>query len=120
MDELRNASGTVLTFKINNFSSSLKGNRIERRLLDGTYHIQTIGEPTREISFTAFSHVAEVAILNLSVFQGEELKLQYEDTIYTGSIRGALSWGLDVRGDKNGRLYKTKVVFVVSSSELVI
>lgn len=65
---------------------------IKNRLLDGSYHIQTIGNPSKYVTFDILANHNQVDLINISESRGEELKLLVNLKAYIGILDEALIW----------------------------
>lgn len=86
---------------------------IERQLLDGSFAVQTVGDPATEVEVEFFCELAARRELQGYANTAALIKVCWEDKIYTGHIRGGrIEWepfGVDE--------YKTNFVLLVYEEE---
>lgn len=93
MIELRATNGQVLSLAIRNLSpEKLEGQVVKNRLIDGSYHIQTIGEPSKTREFEILANETQVEKINRAEATGEEIVLQIDETIHRGLIGELPVW----------------------------
>lgn len=94
--------------------------QIKNKLLDGSYHIQTIGEPMKYITFEILSNHNQVDLLNIAEYKGEELKLIIDNRYYIGILDNRLEWSrISVRYKNSTNVYYTSnIKFNVSKEGL--
>lgn len=66
--------------------------QVKNRLLDGSYHIQTIGDPLKYYTFEILSDENQVGKINQEEYRGGKLKLIIDDKYYIGMLEEKLSW----------------------------
>ena len=96
----------------------LDGIEIPNVLLDGTYHIQTIGTPRVEVDFICYSPYSEMLAINNKKFNGEPFRIEYEGEYYIGKIKDLKGWNIKIDSEIN-RIYQTTIILVVSDSGVV-
>lgn len=90
---LTNLEGEKLSRGIRNLSPiRYESIQIKNKLLDGSYHIQTIGDPLKYITFEILSNHEQVNKINTAEYKGEELKLVVDDRYYIGMLNNELDW----------------------------
>lgn len=117
MIRLESLKGEKLSRGIRNLSPiRYESIRIKNKLLDGSYHIQTIGDPLKYITFEILSNHEQVNKINTAEYKGEELKLVVDDKYYIGKIGEKLSWDrMTMRYKKESdRHYKASAIFYVN------
>ena len=119
MDKLTSINGYVLSIGLDNLVPKTKGNRIERKLLDGTTHVQTIGAAEKEIFFRIFAYHSESETINQYWFEGASVKVYYDDVIYTGKISAVPTWTTNVRGERGNRVLIANLAVSVSSEGII-
>lgn len=101
MIKLENLQGIKLSRGIRNLSPIQHDSiQIKNKLLDGSFHIQTIGQPLRYFAFEMLSNHKQVEKIDIAEYIGENLTLTIGNKIYTGMIDGKLDW------DRFGKRYK--------------
>lgn len=118
MIQLRTINNDGLSMAIKNLSpEKLEGQVVKNRLIDGSYHIQSIGTPSKTREFEILSNEYQVNMINQAEAVGDQLELQVDEVIYRGFIEAQPTWRrLTIRSDKQGkRLYSTALVFNINS-----
>ena len=64
-DQLKKLDNSSLSIAIEDLVTGLNVHQITNRLLDGTYHIQSIGEAQKEISFTCYSYKGDKELMRI-------------------------------------------------------
>ena len=76
-----------LSLGIRSLSSlTYDANQLENRLLDGSFHVQTIGEAAQYFEFEILANQNQVDKINLAHSISENLKLIIDSKEYTGII----------------------------------
>ena len=76
-----------LSLGIRSLSSlTYDANQLENRLLDGSFHVQTIGEAAQYFEFEILANQNQVDKINLAHSISENLKLIIDSEEYTGII----------------------------------
>lgn len=90
--------------------------QVKNKLLDGSYHIQTIGEPLKYITFEILSNHNQVDLLNQAEYKGEELRLIIDDKFYVGMLDSKAEWTRLIlrRGDPINTLYTATLQLNIS------
>ena len=65
---------------------------VENRLLDGTPHLQTIGQPLQSFSFDFYCDGAEKETLDDIAHRKEPVRLERHGKYYDSVIRGSIEW----------------------------
>jgi len=83
----------------------------KNKLLDGSYHIQIIGEPLKYIEFTVIANQYQVEKIDLIETVGERLKLIEYNNAYIGLINEPIKWIRITQGykDKIRRLFEASI-----------
>ena len=89
-------ANTITTYDDTLFAGTLTKARdsqnsqfIKKRLLDGTYNIQTIGSAARTIDVEFYCDIEVRRDLEDAAAAGDLIKVNYEDRIWTGLIDNA-------------------------------
>ena len=69
-----------------------QSNKQVNRLMDGTYHVQIIGEPIKTIDAVAVASITQAEQLNSMVDQGTLLALVHHSKKYHVYINEAIDW----------------------------
>lgn len=87
MIKLETLQGIKISTGIKSLSpTSFEGIRIENKLLDGSKHVQIIGDPQKYFNFEILSNHLQVNIINNAYSINEMLKLIIDDKFYKGYI----------------------------------
>ncbi|HZK44365.1 MAG TPA: hypothetical protein VFC73_08820 [Syntrophomonadaceae bacterium] len=114
MDRLESKVGHTLTIMCTNISLPIyETNQIENKLLDGSLHIQTIGEPLKIFKVEVLSTKENAEKINEMQNIGEEIYLVAETRKYRGLIRKPIIWTM--KG-----MYQGKTTKYIGEVELVI
>jgi len=119
MDRLTNYANNLLSEGIENLVSSLKGNRIQRTLLDGTIHVQTVGNSRKEIKFNVYTKMPEAELINSYHFLGTQVKVYYDNVVYIGTVIAEPAWTETVKGEIDERFLKSSLVVNVESEGII-
>lgn len=122
MIQLEDISGAKLSRGIRNLSPiKFDGIKIKNRLLDGTYHIQTIGDSMKYIEFEILSNSSQVDIINKTEDIGGKLKLIIDNKYYIGYLNEELDWQrITMRyKNKNDTFYTSKVRLNIESEGIL-
>lgn len=95
--------------------------QVKNKLLDGTYHIQTIGEPLKYIEFDILANHDQVDLINKAEYQGEPLKLILDNKYYVGLLEEKLDWQritMRYKESKN-RYYTAKIRLNINEEGIV-
>lgn len=66
--------------------------KIKNRLLDGTFHTQTIGEPQPYVNVEIYVNEIQLDAINVAQSIGEQLVLLSEENEYIGFIDEPIQW----------------------------
>lgn len=119
MDRVEDLFENVLSVAIYDLFPSLKGHQIKNRLLDGSLHVQTIGNPIKFIRFRCVSDDCSMNIINQIEFYGQEIKVFYDDKYYIGIIDELSEWQEELFGEKDTRLYTANISVAVSEEGVI-
>lgn len=98
-----------------------EGIQKKNKLLDGSYHIQIIGEPLKYIEFTVIANQYQIETIDLIETVGELIKLIEHDRIYIGLIDGRIDWTRITQGykDRSRRLYEGKIKIYIKEEVIL-
>ena len=116
MIRLETSTGIILSKILKEVSPiEYSSNRQVNRLLDGSYHVQIIGNPLRKIQGVIISTFNQVEMLNSLVDQGTPMVLIFLDKKYLGFIDEGISWKRInfAHGDKDRSLFEGKFMMVI-------
>lgn len=116
MIKLFDLLGNSLSKGIKNISPILyEGIRIENPLLDGTTHIQTIGEAKKYFNFEILADNGQVDGINYANSQGSKLKLVVDDKYYIGFAYVSEWQRITIRHKtESNRWYTSAVKFAIN------
>ncbi len=86
--------------------------KVTRRLLDGSWHIQTIGEPSQRLNVKLSTYEGGKQTIDDIYGTGGLIKVASRDKVWTGYI-DSVSWAYVFRGLYNGDMQ----VLVISEDE---
>jgi len=93
MIRLETISGDVLSKILKDVSPvKYESNKMVNRLLDGTYHVQIIGQPSMSLEGTILSSHIQAEKLNQLIDQGAPLVFTFLDKKYLVYIHEKISW----------------------------
>ena len=93
--------------------------KVKNRLLDGTYHIQSIGAASKNINITCYTSEAAKAVIDEAYIENIPVKLTRDGNYYTGLIIDAPTWQRFSKGSADTRLYTAKFTINVQSEGVV-
>ena len=98
-----------------------EGIQKKNKLLDGSYHIQIIGEPLKYIEFTVIANQYQIEKIDLIETTGEALKLIEHERTYIGLIDGRIDWTRITQGykDRSRRLYEGKIKIYINEEVIL-
>ena len=91
----------------------IDGNRIVNVLLDGTMHIQTVGDPLKTVRFDCVSTTNNIDAINQIYFEGEPVRVEFDKKYYTGRIMQKSEWEVELFGEYDERLYRSEITILV-------
>ena len=113
MDRVEDLFENVLSVAIYDLFPSLKGHQIKNRLLDGSLHIQTIGKPSKYVSFRCVTDDNSMNTINQMEFCGQEVRVFYDNKYYIGLIDRLSNWQEEIFGEVDTRLYTANISVIV-------
>lgn len=114
MDRVEDLAENILSIAIYDLIPSLSGHKIKNKLLDGTMHIQTVGDPLSLVSFTIVADGYNMKLINQMDFIGQDIKVFYDNKFYVGLIDSLSNWQEQMFGEVDTRLYSATITIVVS------
>ena len=121
MIRLETSSGEILS-KILKEVSPMKSssNKQVNRLLDGSYHVQIIGNPMQSMEGTIVSTFNQAEKLNLLTDIGTPLVLTFMDNKYQVYVDEAIKWKRIsyANGNKDKSLYEGKLIMILREGVL--
>jgi hypothetical protein len=93
----------------------------KNKLLNGSYHIQTIGEPLKYIEFIVIANQVQVEKIDLMETVGEQIKLIENERTFIGLIDSQIDWRRLTVGyaDRKRRLYEANIKIIISEVVVV-
>lgn len=96
--KLKTSSGAVVC-SVLGFDKALEANKILSKLLDGSYHIQTVGTPAQYANIRIYAEtLAQRDAADLAAAECAILIAQWKGTSYAGYIDGSIDWTPFVTG----------------------
>ncbi len=122
MIRLENSQNKVLSRGIKDISPiQYESIQVKNKLLDGTFHIQTIGDPLKYIEFEILSNHDQVDLINKAEHQGEPLKLILDSKYYKCLLEEKPDWQritMRYKESKN-RYYTAKIRLNINEEGIV-
>lgn len=91
------------------FVPGLEQNKVINRLYNGSYQIQTIGNPASYFDVEIFIYRTEMDLINLAEARAEVLLVSYNGLTYVGCIEAPVQWDPVIKGES----YKGKIKFLI-------
>ena len=108
-------SGTICAGRTLSVIPDYDSIQVPNRLLDGSFHIQTIGTPLRVASVRAVCGVIGLNQLRSAYANGGTITVSYEGTLYTGIMMSNAEINSISRGvHRDFRVYEINFVMAVS------
>lgn len=107
--EWKLSSGSTVLAQVLSFVPGIEQSKIVSKALDGTVHIQTIGEGTKYASVSIFSSREEMNLINKAEADGAFVTVVYRDKKCSGYIESAPSWNTVVPGE----WYSASIKFLI-------
>jgi hypothetical protein len=112
--KLEDFNGNLITNLISNVIIDIDARVIEYPLLDGSYHVQTVGTPIRIADINCdISETGRDILLN-SYAIGGKLRLEWYGKYYIGLIKGKPKWSILIKGNNDKRRYLTQLQIAIS------
>lgn len=109
MSGLYTPDGSLLTNRVASVIPGYDSIKITNRLLDGSFHIQTIGVGARICKASFFASESAKDTIDIYESTGTPVKVTGSGKYYTGIIKNAPEWERLAPG-----LYKTSITLLVS------
>lgn len=116
MMQLKNAVDVILSRFIQEITPlSYDSIKIKNRLLDGTFHTQTIGEPQPFVDVEIYVNEIQLDAINIAQAHGEQLILLSDVNEYIGFIDEPIQWIRKIpKINKENVLYFGTIKFVIN------
>lgn len=113
MNKLVDIENNFITREISNVLKTYNSNKIKIRLLDGSYHTQSIGSEV--LILTVYCNMSELgkALIDEAYIIDKPLKIYWYDKFYIGLIEDEPKWEVFVKGNNNKRMYFAEFNIVV-------
>lgn len=122
MIRLETSSGIVLSKILKDVSPiTYSSNKQVNRLLDGSFHVQILGNPLRRMEGTIISTFNQAEMLNSLVDQGTSLLLTFLNKKYMVYIDESISWERInfAHGDMDKSLFQGKLKIVIKEEVML-
>lgn len=122
MIRLETSSGIVLSKILKDVSPiTYSSNEQVNRLLDGSFHVQILGNPLRRMEGTIISTFNQAEMLNSLVDQGTPLLLTFLNKKYMVYIDESISWERInfAHGDMDKSLFQGKLKIVIKEEVML-
>lgn len=119
---LESLEGEKLSYGVRDLSPVLYDSiQVKNKLLDGSYHIQNIGEPMRYFTFEVLANHIQVDLINLAECRSEPFRLIIDDKFYMGLLDEVPDWTRLVlrRNDPLNTFYSAKLRLNVSEEGVI-
>jgi len=110
MAALYTTANTLITEHVTSVIPDYEIQEVENRLLDGSFHVQTIGQPARTcaVDLIVTSTIAKETIDTYKAIK-TPVKVTADGKYYIGTIRGLPQWTKNAPG-----IYQTSLVLLVT------
>ncbi|NDL68015.1 hypothetical protein [Anaerotalea alkaliphila] len=118
MTKIEALDGTILSLICKEITPvKYDATTIKTKLLDGSYHVQTIGTPARYVEFTVQVNPTQADSINLMQSQGETVKLTGYDETFYGKIDEPAAWERITIGYSNRSrvVYEARLKLIIDS-----
>lgn len=106
MSTLKSKHGQSLSTAIRNVSPiKFESVRIENKLLDGSIHLQTIGLPSKYVTFDLLANHTEIALLHLTSAIAEVVELSFDGYTYKGILKEINEVRINAWSKKKGNIF---------------
>lgn len=114
MNKLMDIENNLITREISNVLPDLDIIKVKNRLIDGTFHSQTIGNPLKIVDITCNLNEAGRNIVSNAYIIDMPLKLEWYGKYYVGLIHDNPKWTIYVKGNNTKRVYAAQFRLAVS------
>lgn len=109
----------LISREISNVLPDLDIIKVKNRLIDGTYHSQTIGQPIKILNITCNMSESGKIVMDNAYISDKPLKLKWYGKYYIGLIFDKPSWTIHVKGNDFKRLYEAQFNIAVSEEGVI-
>lgn len=106
MNTIKDSNGNIVVSHYISAISRKNAIKIEHRLLDGSYHYQTIGAPGTIVDLQFVVNEDGKEVIDMHEATCAPIQVETADNIYIGIIREVPKWELMIRGNKEKRIYR--------------
>ena len=92
VDGIYTMGDVLITDHIRDEIPGIETSHIKNRLLDGSWHLQTVGAGSKDIQLTVYGSLEAVNILNNLQSLGTPVKVRSREESKVGFIDGRISW----------------------------
>jgi hypothetical protein len=114
MNEILDISNNLITRYISEVLIYYESTRIENVLLDGSYHVQMIGDPLKIINITCNMSEAAKALIDEAYNISKPVQLKWYGKHYIGLIKESPKWSYLLKGKETRRIYTAIMTIVVT------
>ena len=111
---LYDIQNNLITNKISNVLPDTDIVKVKNRLIDGTFHSQTIGNPLTILDITCNLNEAGRNMLCNAFIVDMPLRLEWYNKYYIGLIHENPKWTIYVKGNDTKRVYEAQFRLAVS------
>lgn len=114
MIKLKDINNNIITREISNVLPDIDIIKIKNRLIDGTYHLQTIGNPQKMLNIACNVSENGKSLIDNAYIIDKPLILEWYGKYYIGLIFSKPQWNIYVKGNNNKRIYGVELIIAVS------
>lgn len=111
---LFDVQSNLISNKISNILPDVDIIKVKNRLIDGTFHSQTIGNPLKIIDITCNLNEVGRNMLSNAYIIDAPLRLEWYGKYYVGLIFENPKWTIYVKGNDVKRIYEAQFRLAVS------
>ena len=119
MNKLVDNDNNFITREISNVLISFDTNKIQNRLLDGTYHVQTIGDPIKVITINCNMSEDGKSRIDEAYNIDKPIRIDWYGKYYIGLINDYPNMSVYVKGSDIKRRYAVEIKLVVETEGLI-
>lgn len=92
MNTIKSMTGELISDHIRDAVPAYERKKIENQLLDGSFNVQTVGDPFRILNVTTLGNQETTDRLNYAEAIGEKIRVEVLGKRFDGWIRSQISW----------------------------
>lgn len=119
MNKLLDVNNELITNLIAEAYPTYDGIKIRNKLLDGSYHIQSIGDPLKKMNIKCNVKEQGKIMIDESYNMDKPIRLEWYDKFYIGLIEEYPEWEIIVKGRDNKRIYIATLIIAVTEEGTV-